>query len=248
MMSLSIDMTLRGVLLAGKWATEEQLKLHDDDWWRNGLIDSLNGYTKIVPGFNYQAFPNDKLIASAAMVLFLSQARGLGIDKLKTMTADDQREAVIEYTHDRTSIPIDDLRRLTYPQLVQRALDVMSVFSMEMTLRGVLLAGKWANEAELKKHDDESCRNGLISRLNEYTKAVPGFSYQAFTNDKLIANGAMVVFLTQAKGLGIDALKKTSPDDQRNGVIDHDNQHTGIPVGVLQGLSNRQLVRLALVK
>jgi hypothetical protein len=248
MMSLSIDMTLRGVLLAGKWATEAELKLHDDEWWRNGLISKLNEYTKPEPGFNYQAFTNNDLIASATMVIFLSQARGLGIDKLKTMTADDQREAVIEYTHDRTSIPIDDLRRLTYPQLAQRALDVMSVFSMEMTLRGVLLAGKWATEAELKKHDDEWWRNGLISKLNEYTKALPEFNYQAFTNNDLIANGAMVVFLSQARGHGIDALKKTSADDQRNGMIVHDNQHTGIPVGVLQGLSNRQLVLLALVE
>jgi hypothetical protein len=247
-MSLSIDMTLRGVLLAGKWATEAELKTHDDEWWRNGLIVKLHEYTKPEPGFSYQAFTNDDLIGQAAIVLFLSQDASYGIDKLKTMSADEQRTAIIEYNHDHAGIPISDLKPLSNRQLAQRALDVMSVFSMEMTLRGVLLAGKWATEAELKKHDDEWWRNGLIIKLHEYTKAEPGFSYQSFTNDDLISNAAMVVFLSQARGHGIDALKNMSADQQRNSMVVHDNQHTGIPVGILQGLSNRQLVRVALVE
>jgi hypothetical protein len=124
----------------------------------------------------------------------------------------------------------------------------MMSLSIDMTLRGVLLAGKWATEAELRMHDDDWWRNGLISKLHEYTKRRPGFNYQAFTNDDLIANGAMVVVLSQVAGYGIDKLKTMSDGDQRNTIIAHNNAHTGIATPVLSGLTNRQLVRLALVE
>src|SRR5262249_10136649 len=48
-MSLSIAMTLHGVLRAGKWTTEVE-NMHDNDWWRNQLITKLarehNGWSK----------------------------------------------------------------------------------------------------------------------------------------------------------------------------------------------------------
>jgi hypothetical protein len=120
--------------------------------------------------------------------------------------------------------------------------------SIEMTLHGVLLAGKWRTEAELKMHDDVWWRNDLITKLNEYTKIEPGFNYQAFINDDLIASGAIVVFLSQSGYYDRDGLKTMTDDDHRNTIIVHNNVQTGIPTGVLQGLTNRQLVRLALVE
>jgi hypothetical protein len=119
--------------------------------------------------------------------------------------------------------------------------------SIDMTLHGVLLAGKWRTEAELKLQDDEWWRNDLIVSLGECTKAEPGFTYQAFTTDALIGQAAIVVVLSQVAGYGIDALKTMSDGDQRNTIIVHNNALTGIPTPVLQGLTNPQLARLALV-
>ena len=54
-MALSIEMTLRGVLLAGKWATEAGLREHDDEWWRNHLITIL-GHSSAKSDTYYQGF------------------------------------------------------------------------------------------------------------------------------------------------------------------------------------------------
>jgi hypothetical protein len=43
-----------------------------------------------------------------------------------------------------------------------------------------------------------------------------------------------------------DWLKKWNDGDHRNTIIAENHQHTGIPVGDLQGMSNQNLVRLGL--
>jgi hypothetical protein len=123
----------------------------------------------------------------------------------------------------------------------------MMSLSIDMTLHGVLLAGKWTTESGLKQHDDEWWRNHLITKLG-HTSAKPDGYYQGFNNDELIGKGAILVFLLQAGTYDIAKLKTMSDVDQRKAIIEHDNQHTGIPVAVLQGLNNPQLVRLALVE
>jgi hypothetical protein len=121
--------------------------------------------------------------------------------------------------------------------------------SIDQTLHGVLLAAKWVTEAGLKEHDDEWWRNHLILFLHEHVK--PGsINYQAFPqNDVLIENAAVVIFLMQAMGYTQGTLKTMTPADQRTAIISHDEVNTGFPKApVLQALSNRQLVRLALAE
>ncbi|ACL58425.1 hypothetical protein [Methylobacterium nodulans] len=120
--------------------------------------------------------------------------------------------------------------------------------SIEMTLRGVLAAGKWRNEASLKTMSDEDCRNTLIVELAGHTKRAPEDNPQRFNNDELIGKGAIVVFLAQAMRYNRDKLKTMSDDEQRNAIIAHNNTRTGIPMDDLKGLTNQQLVRLALVE
>jgi len=114
-----------------------------------------------------------------------------------------------------------------------------------MTVHGVLVAGNWTTEPE-PKYTPDDWRNGLISKLNEYTKIEPGFNYQAFENPALIDSGAIVVFLL-AVGWSIDQLKLRTDDGHRNEIIIWNGANTGFPI-MLQGFSNRQLVRLALAE
>jgi hypothetical protein len=114
----------------------------------------------------------------------------------------------------------------------------------DMTLHGVLVAGKWTTEPESKATSD-AWRNHLIWILNQYTQIEPTFNYQAFQNPALIDSGAIVVFLL-AVGWSIDQLKLRTDDDHRNEIIIWNGAHTGVPF--LQGLTNRQLVRLAIAE
>jgi hypothetical protein len=73
--------------------------------------------------------------------------------------------------------------------------------AIEMTLRGVLLAGKWRDEATLKTMSDEDCRKALIEKLREHSSdetLVENFNWQQRDNDVLIGRGAVLVFLLQA--------------------------------------------------
>ena len=54
--------------------------------------------------------------------------------------------------------------------------------SIEMTLRGVLAAGKWRDEAWLKTTSDEDCRNTLIVALTIHSKIHDAHYYQRFNN------------------------------------------------------------------
>src|SRR5271156_4246935 len=94
--------------------------------------------------------------------------------------------------------------------------------SIEMTLRGVLTAGKWKTEDELKTYSDDACRNALIDALNDHSNQDVNY-YRGFKNDDLIASGAIVVFFSQSQGVSRDRLKTMSDDDQRNTIIDHNN-------------------------
>ena len=123
----------------------------------------------------------------------------------------------------------------------------MMSLSIDMTLHGVLLAGKWTTEPK-SNHNDEWWRNGVISALNDSSKNTPSNYYQGFTNDRLIVHAAIVVFLSRAAGYSIDTLKTKTDDDQRNDIIIWNGAHTGFPGSIQWGLTNRQLVRLALAE
>jgi hypothetical protein len=139
--SLSIEMTLRGVLLAGKWRDEAGLKTMSDGDCRNTLIVELGKHSRHHPENYYQGFPyNDELIGRGAVVVFLSQAMGYSIDKLKTMSDADQRKALVEENYKHTGIPVDDFQNLTNQELVllglNRALIIINVTPLPLELMG----------------------------------------------------------------------------------------------------------------
>lgn len=118
-------------------------------------------------------------------------------------------------------------------------------FTIEMTLRGILLAGKWRTEEELNHTSTENKRNTLIVEMAHHTNQDGGV-FQAMNDETLIGVGAVVVFLREAGIRDDDALRKMSHDDQRNILIIEDNNRTDRPIGELQGLKNQELVQIGL--
>ena len=122
-------------------------------------------------------------------------------------------------------------------------------FTIEMTTRGVLLAGQWRTKAELSGLSPEDQRNNLIFMLDENSNH-PAAYFQGFSRDNdnvdLVGKGAVVVFLLRAGIRDDAALKNMTDADQRNALIDANIKHTGRPKAELEGMKNQRLVQMGL--
>jgi hypothetical protein len=122
-------------------------------------------------------------------------------------------------------------------------------FTIEMTTRGVLLAGKRRTEAELSGMSAEDQRNHLIVMLAENSNH-PVEYFQGFSRDNdnvdLVGKGAVVVFLLRAGIRDDAALKNMTDADQRKALIDANIKPTGMSETQLKGVSNQQLVQKGL--
>ena len=116
---------------------------------------------------------------------------------------------------------------------------------MDMTVPGVLLAGKWRTKDSLNDKTTDNKRNTLIQELSKHTNQSVEY-FQRFDDDALIGKGAVVVFLTEAEIRDEKVLKNMSDDDQRNTLIVENNAHTDRPIPQLQAMSNQNLVQLGL--
>ena len=122
--------------------------------------------------------------------------------------------------------------------------------AIDMTLRGIVLAGKWRTDAELKTMSDDDCRNCLIVELGKHSnneKTAPGYWSQFPGNDVLIGKGAVVVFLLQSGIKNLAWLKDHSDVDHRKALSDLVKQRTGCTDTDLKDMSNQKLVQLGLV-
>jgi len=118
-------------------------------------------------------------------------------------------------------------------------------FTIEMTVRGVLEAGKWRTAEELNHMSTEDKRNTLITVLSGLTNET-GDHYQQYPTDVLVGKGAVLAFLREAKIRDDSALKTMRDDDPRNTLIVVANGYTDRPISELQGLTNQALVQSAL--
>jgi hypothetical protein len=118
--------------------------------------------------------------------------------------------------------------------------------AIEMTLRGVLLAGQWREEAELNHMPTEDKRNSLIVELGNNTNQ-PVSYFQGFGDDALVGKGATIVFLREAGIRDENALRAMSDNEQRNTLIVENNNHTDRPIATLQNMSDTQLVQKGLI-
>jgi Jacalin-like lectin domain len=111
--------------------------------------------------------------------------------------------------------------------------------TIDMTVKGILAAGNWRREEDLRNATTEDARNTLIVVLNGYSNQR---HYQGFNNDALVGKGAIVVFLLKA-GYDQSQLQKMSDGDHRNTVITYIHTNTDEPVPALQALGDGELVR-----
>jgi hypothetical protein len=111
-------------------------------------------------------------------------------------------------------------------------------------IRGVLLSGRFRSWRDLEHMAGDDQRNTLITELTART-AEPVGALQARNDFDLAGAGAVFVLLRAAGVRDEASLRAMSVDDQRNTLITELAAVPGIG-GRLQGLSNLELVRLAL--
>jgi hypothetical protein len=118
-------------------------------------------------------------------------------------------------------------------------------FTIEMTPRGVLLAGGFRTEDELNHMITEDKRNTMIVACTICTnQPVPYF--QGMNDDELVGKLATSVFLDKADIRNREALHQMTDDDQRNTLIVVNNMRTDRSIPELQGKSNKELVQIGL--
>ena len=111
------------------------------------------------------------------------------------------------------------------------------------TISSVLIVGKFRTQRDLVGMSLDDQRNILITELDGRTSQSGGY-YQSLDNDRLAGAGALLVFVRAAKIRTDQDLKAITDDDIRNIFIVEIYGRTSRTD--LQGLSNIELVRLAL--
>ena len=85
---------IRGVLLVGKFRTQQQLNGMSADDQRNTLITELGGRTKDTVSY-YQSLNDADLAGTGALLVYLRETGSRTDQQIKTMSADDMRNTVI---------------------------------------------------------------------------------------------------------------------------------------------------------
>ena len=241
------DISIRGVLLTGKFRTQRELNTMSRDDQRNTLIVELAGRSNQSGAF-YQGLDDEQLAGTGAVLVFLREAKIRTDQEIKTMTADDQRNTMIVEMGGQTGLG-SSLQGLGNLDLALLALGktgpggLRSDLGRGSYIRGVLLAGKFRSQRQLNTMPVEDQRNTLIVELTGRTNQPVGH-YQSLNDATLAGTGAILVFL-RSTGSRTDAqLRTMSDDDMRNTMIVEMGRQTGLDAQ-LQGITNLDLVRMA---
>lgn len=233
---------IRGVMLAGKFRSQQQLNTMSPDGMRNTLIVEIAGRSRQT---NLQSFDDDTLAGMGAVLVFLRTARIRDDAALKGMTSDDMRNILIVELGGQTGMSGSELQAMSDIELVKLGLGKPQPGGLTpgSFVRGVLLTGQFRTQHELDKMaSSDDMRNTLIVEMTAHSNQA---NYQAFNDFDLAGMGAVMVFLREAR-LRTDAeLKTMSADDQRNVAIVEIGSQTNLG-SKLQGLRNMDLVRIAL--
>lgn len=117
-------------------------------------------------------------------------------------------------------------------------------FDIEMTIPGVLKAGRWASAAQLAG-SPTTLRAALVQKMVEHTRQ-PREYFQTLPDDRLIGSGAVAVTLLTAGVRDQADLRTMTDDDHRNTLIVENGGRTGRTGEEMWGIDNQQLARIAL--
>lgn len=161
-----IEMTLKGVLIAGRWRRKDELpdypadpeaKAKMMDGERNTLIVELGGHTNQGHTNYFQGFNNDELIGKAAVIIFLRDACNRDRKALEKMSDSEQRKLLIEEIHTQTDIPNVELQAINNQKLVELALQwsATSILTTKNATGDGTLANPFLIDAERKTPDPD---------------------------------------------------------------------------------------------
>ena len=113
-----IEMTLRGILVAGGWRTAEQLDTISMEDKRNTVIVELGGHSN-QDGSYFWGLDNDALVQRGAIVVFLLTTGIHDRSWLKAHSCAEHRDAVIQLIHNARDEPYETLKKLSEGELVR---------------------------------------------------------------------------------------------------------------------------------
>ncbi|MGI8501648.1 MAG: hypothetical protein ACR2LR_10980, partial [Hassallia sp.] len=181
--AIAWDGGISGVLLVGKFRTQQQLNKISFGDQRNTLITELVGRTKDSVGY-YQSLNDYDLGGTGALLVYLRETGSRTDQQITTMSADDIRNTVIVEVAAQTGRG-RDLQGLKNTQLIQL------ILGQDSYIRGVLLVGKFRTQQQLNKMSFGDQRNTLITELVGRTKDSVGY-YQSLNDYDLGGTGALL--------------------------------------------------------
>ena len=140
-----------------------------------------------------------------------------------------------------------DYLRCVEPHLFPNLFPMNMPEGIEMTLKGMLVAGKWRPQDDaLVMMDRNDARNTLITELGVHSKENPNKKLQGISDDRLVDMAAIVLFLMNAK-LGVDRkwLQDHFVDDHRGKLVTFIGSMTGESEVSIGSMSDRQLLSCA---
>jgi hypothetical protein len=110
----------------------------------------------------------------------------------------------------------------------------------------VVLTGQWSAQKQLADLSADARHDLFLDELSQFSngKADRNRKVEDLNDDELADAMALPVFSLE-RGGDLNVLKRSSLDEQRNGLIDGLNKRFGHDVGQMQGLGNQKLVLLA---
>jgi hypothetical protein len=233
---LRTDGAISGVLLAGRFRTQQELGTMFPDDRRNTLITELVGRTRDTIGY-YQSLNDADLAGAGALLAYLRHTGTRTDPQIRTMSADDMRNTVIVEVASQTGRG-SDLQALNNMELIQL------VLGRDSYIRGVLLMGRFRTQRELTGMSPEDQRNTLITELGGRTADTVAF-YQSLNDADLAGAGALLVYLRHTGSRTDPQIRTMTADAMRNTVIVEVAAHTWRGIH-LQALSNIKVVGLTL--
>lgn len=113
-----IEMTVRGILVAGGWRTAEQLDTISGEDKRNTLIVELGGHSNH-DGAYFWGLDDAALVQRGAVVVFLLTTGIHDRSWLKAHSCAEHRDAVIQLIHNARDEPYETLKKLSEGELVR---------------------------------------------------------------------------------------------------------------------------------